>query len=27
VRHGDPKDHIVIESWHAGEGIKRKKRY
>jgi pyridoxamine 5'-phosphate oxidase-like protein len=27
VRHGDPRDHIVIESWHAGEGLKRKKRY
>ena len=27
VRHGVPKDHIVVESWHAGEGVRRRKRY
>jgi Pyridoxamine 5'-phosphate oxidase len=27
VRHGEPADHIVIDSWHAGEGVKRHKRY
>jgi hypothetical protein len=26
VRLGDPTDHIVIESWHAGRGIKRRRR-
>jgi hypothetical protein len=23
---GDPRDHIVIESWHAGRGIERRTR-
>jgi hypothetical protein len=27
VRHGEPKDHIVVESWHAGQGVTRRKRY
>ena len=26
VRLGDPADHIVIESWHAGRGVKRRER-
>jgi hypothetical protein len=24
---GEPRDHIVIESWHEGRGLRRKKRY
>jgi hypothetical protein len=24
---GDPRDHIVIESWHEGRGVTRRKRY
>jgi Pyridoxamine 5'-phosphate oxidase len=24
---GDPRDHIVIESWHEGRGLNRRKRY
>ena len=24
---GDPRDHIVIESWHEGRGVSRRKRY
>jgi hypothetical protein len=27
VYHGDPKDHIVIESWHEGRALTRRKRY
>jgi hypothetical protein len=27
VRHGDPKDHIVVESWHEGVGVRRRKRF
>jgi hypothetical protein len=27
VYHGDPVDHIVIESWHEGRGVTRRKRY
>jgi Pyridoxamine 5'-phosphate oxidase len=27
VRHGDPPDHIVIESWHAGRGVTRRERH
>jgi hypothetical protein len=26
VRHGEPADHIVIESWHAGRGVKSVRR-
>jgi hypothetical protein len=26
VRIGDPPDHIVIESWHAGRGVERRER-
>ena len=26
VRLGDPPDHIVIESWHAGRGVSRRER-
>jgi hypothetical protein len=26
VRLGDPPDHIVIESWHAGRGVERRER-
>jgi Pyridoxamine 5'-phosphate oxidase len=26
VRLGEPADHIVIESWHAGEGVKTRRR-
>ena len=26
VRVGDPPDHIVIESWHAGRGVERHER-
>jgi hypothetical protein len=26
VRLGDPPDHIVIESWHAGRGVTRRER-
>jgi uncharacterized protein len=26
VHLGDPPDHIVIESWHAGRGVERRKR-
>jgi hypothetical protein len=26
VRLGDPPDHIVIESWHAGRGVERSER-
>jgi hypothetical protein len=26
VYHGDPADHIVIESWHEGRGITRRER-
>ena len=26
VRLGEPADHIVIESWHEGEGVKTKRR-
>src|SRR3954447_25719323 len=26
VRHGEPADHLVIESWHAGRGISRLRR-
>jgi hypothetical protein len=26
VRLGDPPDHIVIESWHAGRGLSRQRR-
>jgi Pyridoxamine 5'-phosphate oxidase len=24
---GDPRDHIVIESWHEGRGVTQRKRY
>jgi hypothetical protein len=24
---GEPRDHIVIESWHEGRGVTRRKRY
>jgi hypothetical protein len=27
VRLGEPRDHLVIESWHAGRGVTRRKRY
>ena len=27
VYHGEPRDHIVIESWHEGRGVTRRKRY
>jgi hypothetical protein len=23
VRLGDPPDHLIIESWHAGRGVER----
>ena len=26
VRMGEPADHLVIESWHAGRGVTRRKR-
>ena len=26
VRLGEPPDHIVIESWHAGRGVTRRER-
>jgi hypothetical protein len=26
VRLGDPADHIVVESWHAGRGVTRQER-
>ena len=26
VRLGDPGDHLVIESWHAGRGVSRRER-
>ena len=26
VRLGDPPDHIVIESWHAGRGVELRER-
>lgn len=26
VRLGDPADHLVIESWHAGRGVTRRRR-
>jgi hypothetical protein len=27
VRHGEPADHIVIESWHEGRGVTKLRRY
>ena len=27
TRVGDPADHLVIESWHPGRGLERRKRY
>jgi hypothetical protein len=27
VRHGEPADHIVIESWHEGRGLSTLRRY
>ena len=27
VRVGDPRDHLVIEAWHAGRGVTRRKRH
>jgi len=27
VRLGEPADHIVIEAWHAGRGVSRRRRY
>jgi len=24
---GDPRDHVVIESWHEGRGVTQRKRY
>ncbi len=26
VRIGDPADHLVIETWHAGRGVTRRER-
>jgi len=26
VRLGEPADHLVIESWHDGRGVKRSRR-
>lgn len=26
VRLGDPADHLVIEAWHEGRGVTRRKR-
>jgi hypothetical protein len=26
VRLGDPRDHLVIEAWHAGGGVSRRER-
>jgi hypothetical protein len=26
VRLGDPRDHLVIEAWHAGRGVSRRER-
>jgi hypothetical protein len=26
VRLGEPRDHLVIESWHEGRGVERKRR-
>ena len=26
VRVGEPADHLVIESWHAGRGVERRRR-